>query len=548
MRASLLSSLYIVLSTLLLLALRINDCNAFSFQRTLGPPVRRRRGEATNLHVYDNVNNQQVLPEPSARCVVPQNIPLDILYEDTDVLVINKPSGMVMQYVPGSVESAVVNYLNMTGDNILYNSPSWPWKSQDSFEGIVHRTDKETSGILVLAKNPLAASAIHASFQERRVNKTYLAIAVGLPTREMALEQTAMHIQVEAAAVASAAELLLLQEAAALTGAAGDDELVVKPHLKRLAKDIKNCGRNAGKALELINAASDPNAACFSAVISVCKRADQRDKALLLFDSMKERGVTPNIPCFKKTISLCAKDNPPMYEKALELVAYMKECNLPLDPHCVSSAISACGRAEQLEPALDLLARLLNETSSDAAGVVGCFKAAIGACKKCGATDSEVALKEQLKIVTGKVEPHEKIYSNASVVQSLSEDINIDAPIGKAGRLMAILPNSQGGRESRSIVSPLSFDGTLSLNSVVILTGRTHQIRVHMASILDCPLVGDRLYNRDDPIKRAERCMLHATELTFPHPVTGAMLKIICPPPPDFAALADTIRDSSSVQ
>mmetsp|Transcript_6592 Transcript_6592/g.11457 ORF Transcript_6592/g.11457 Transcript_6592/m.11457 type:complete len:123 (+) Transcript_6592:2-370(+) len=117
--------------------------------------------------------------------------------------------------------------------------------------------------------------------------------------------------------------------------------------------------------------------------------------------------------------------------------------------------------------------------------------------------------------------------------------------MGSRRRVMGILSESQGGREARSIISPLAFDGTLSLNSVVIETGRTHQIRVHMASVLGCPLAGDHMYNSDDPIERAERCMLHATELMVPHPTTGDMLRISCPPPPDFSALADTIRASA---
>jgi pentatricopeptide repeat protein len=534
----------------LLLALRIECTVVYAFTFHTPPQRLVRRRTRLSSTGYDNLNKQQVKLKNddgetnSARCVVPQNIPLDVLYEDSDLLVIHKPSGMVMQYVPGSVESAVVNYLNMTGgEAVQYKTPSWPWKSQDSFEGIVHRIDKETSGILVLAKHPFAASAVHSSFQDRQVNKTYLAIAVGLPTKETALEHFAA--QEEAA---SAAQLLLLEDASRGTPKGTTTVPPENPRLKRLAKDIQKCGRDVDKALELFNDESfDPNVACFSSIISVCQRAEQRDKALFFFDSMKERGATPNTACFKKAISLCAKGNPPMYDKALELVADMKECKLPLDPHCVSSAISACGRAGQLEPALELLDRFLEETSSmddDSGGVIGCFKSAISACGKCGATNEGLALKEKLRTLSGKVGAHEKEYTKAELLQSLSEDINVDAPIGKKGRLMAILPN---GRDARSIVSPLDFNGALSLNRVEILTGRTHQIRVHMASVLGCPLVGDGLYNRDDPIKRSgvERCMLHAAELTLPHPITGAILKITCPPPSDFAALADVIRGSS---
>jgi pentatricopeptide repeat protein len=513
--------LHIIVVTLVL---RIECVYAFTFSTQ-----KSQWSTGDGIRVYNGNQNVNDPVDSNARCVVPQNITLDVLYEDPDMLVINKPSGMIMQFVPGSVENAVVFHLNSTASKSnntlgLYRSPSWPWKSQESFEGIVHRIDKDTSGILVVAKHPLAARALHASFKERRVHKTYLAIAVGLPTKQTTLQTITEKSP---------------QQIHSLP--------LVKPNLQRLSKEIKNCGRNATKALELLNQSSDlPNAVCFNAAISVCKRAGQRNKALSTFDSMKKRGVMPNTKCFMKAINLCAKE-PPLYEKAIELVGYMEECNLPLNPHCVSSAISACGRAGQLKPALELL-RLVEERSADSDGMLGCFKAAISACERCGATNSALALKDQLRAMSGMVEPRENSI-RAVELQSLNEEIVVDAPIGKMGsrrRLMGILSKFQGGREARSIISPLAFDGTLSLSSVVIETGRTHQIRVHMASVLGCPLVGDQMYNSDDPIKRAERCMLHATELTVPHPTTGAMLRISCPPPPDFSALADTIRASSA--
>ena len=119
---------------------------------------------------------------------------------------------------------------------------------------------------------------------------------------------------------------------------------------------------------------------------------------------------------------------------------------------------------------------------------------------------------------------------------------------------MGVVAVADGGREARSVVTPLGYDGTYSLNRVAIETGRMHQIRVHMGSVLGCPLAGDRAYgSRHDhghksataagtrlgtaraPVRRP---MLHAAELIVPHPTTGALLTLRCPPPPDFVALA----------
>ncbi|OEU05797.1 pseudouridine synthase, partial [Fragilariopsis cylindrus CCMP1102] len=259
--------------------------------------------------------------------VIPENIPLDVLYEDHDMLVINKPSGMIMQFVSGSVERAVVSYLNSTTVS-AYGTPLWPWETSTSFEGIVHRIDKETSGILVVAKHPVAAKALHESFHQRRVDKTYLAIAVGLPT---------------------------------------------------------------------------------------------------------------------------------------------------------TTTTTANAKQKQQTP---------------------------------------------------------------------SSNIVVNAPIGRLGtrkRLMGIVSTDDGGRDAKSIVIPLAYNGIHSLNRIVIETGRTHQIRVHMSSVLDCPLVGDPMYasttittnnNNDD---NNYRCMLHAFELTIPHPTTGDPIKIVCDPPSDFSSLSNTI-------
>ena len=198
----------------------------------------------------------------AARAVIPERVPLDILYEDGDVIVINKPAGMIAQHSPGSVERAIAYHLNATGA-CRWGSASWPWNSDRSFEGIVHRLDKGTSGAMAVAKHPRAARALRAAFAERRARKTYLAIAVGLPS----------------AAVVPPPAARRADHDRALSAAALDDDLA--PRQKRLAREIKGCGRDAKAALRFLEraAAERPSASCFSAAISVCMRAGERDEA-----------------------------------------------------------------------------------------------------------------------------------------------------------------------------------------------------------------------------------------------------------------------------
>jgi 23S rRNA pseudouridine1911/1915/1917 synthase len=115
----------------------------------------------------------EVLPlaEPPA-IPLPQEIPLEVLYEDVSLAVINKPAGMVVHPAPGWWEGTVVNaLLSRWQGHKMGGEPLRP--------GIVHRLDKETSGVLVVAKDLRTLEALAQQFQERKVSKTYLAVVVG---------------------------------------------------------------------------------------------------------------------------------------------------------------------------------------------------------------------------------------------------------------------------------------------------------------------------------------------------------------------------------
>jgi 23S rRNA pseudouridine1911/1915/1917 synthase len=115
------------------------------------------------------------LPEPEPIEIVPRNIPLDVIWEDKDIAVINKPAGLIVH--PGFGNP----------DNTLVNALMWRWGSELSSgrganrPGIVHRLDSGTSGLMIVAKNDPVQSKLCEMFAERQVRKTYLGISCGVP-------------------------------------------------------------------------------------------------------------------------------------------------------------------------------------------------------------------------------------------------------------------------------------------------------------------------------------------------------------------------------
>jgi len=115
------------------------------------------------------------IPTPEDFAVEPEPIPLDILYQDADLLVINKPAGMVVHPAAGNWHGTLVNA-------VLYHCPDLEGVGGVHRPGIVHRLDKDTSGVILVAKNDAAHRALQAQFQARTVRKTYWALVYGLLT------------------------------------------------------------------------------------------------------------------------------------------------------------------------------------------------------------------------------------------------------------------------------------------------------------------------------------------------------------------------------
>lgn len=113
------------------------------------------------------------IPEPTELKVTPENIPLDILYEDKDVIVVNKPQGMVVHPAPGAYDGTMVNAL-------LYHCKDLSGINGIIRPGIVHRIDKDTSGILVVAKNDNAHNILAEQLKDHSMTRAYYALVEGV--------------------------------------------------------------------------------------------------------------------------------------------------------------------------------------------------------------------------------------------------------------------------------------------------------------------------------------------------------------------------------
>ena len=113
------------------------------------------------------------LPEPEPIDAVPQDIPLDVVYEDGDVIVVNKRAGLVVHPAPGHPDGTLVNAL------LHHCGGSLSGVGGALRPGIVHRIDRDTSGLIIAAKNDRAHLALAAQLQDHSLARTYEAVAVG---------------------------------------------------------------------------------------------------------------------------------------------------------------------------------------------------------------------------------------------------------------------------------------------------------------------------------------------------------------------------------
>jgi len=115
-----------------------------------------------------------IVPEPPSKDILPEDIPLDIIYEDLDLIILNKPANMIVHPARGNTHGTLVNALAYYSDQLSSGLGEFR-------PGIVHRLDRDTTGVLVATKNDAAQWKIAKQFEHRQVKKTYLAIVHGTP-------------------------------------------------------------------------------------------------------------------------------------------------------------------------------------------------------------------------------------------------------------------------------------------------------------------------------------------------------------------------------
>ena len=132
-----------------------------------GHPLKKSEKTAAGIPI------QVLLPQPEPLDVRPQSIPLDVVYEDDDVIVINKPVGMVVHPAPGHPDGTLVNAL------LFHCGSSLSGINGVLRPGIVHRIDRDTSGLIIAAKNDLAHLSLAEQLQDHSLSRVYEAVAVG---------------------------------------------------------------------------------------------------------------------------------------------------------------------------------------------------------------------------------------------------------------------------------------------------------------------------------------------------------------------------------
>jgi 23S rRNA pseudouridine1911/1915/1917 synthase len=161
------------------LARALPDCSRAAARRLIesGHVLVDGRAGKGSQRLSAGARVEAIVPPPRPSALSPEPMPLDIVYEDAGLLVVNKPSGLVVHPSAGHAEGTLVHGLLAYADDLS-------GAGGEERPGIVHRLDRDTSGLLMVAKNDHAHAALSRQLQERTVRKFYLALVHGVPRPE----------------------------------------------------------------------------------------------------------------------------------------------------------------------------------------------------------------------------------------------------------------------------------------------------------------------------------------------------------------------------
>lgn len=157
------------------LAERLNGQSRSGIQKLLESGCVKRNGVPVrkNHKVSSGETYEVNIPEPVIPEAAPQEIPIDVVFEDSDVIVVNKPRGMVVHPSPGHADGTLVNAL------LAHCGKSLSGIGGELRPGIVHRIDKDTSGLVIAAKNDAAHLSLSAQLKDRSLSRIYEAVVLG---------------------------------------------------------------------------------------------------------------------------------------------------------------------------------------------------------------------------------------------------------------------------------------------------------------------------------------------------------------------------------
>jgi 23S rRNA pseudouridine1911/1915/1917 synthase len=156
------------------LALALPDLSRAQIQRLLKAGQVRVDGQIfkASQRLGGGEHYEIFLPEEKPADLQAESFELDIIYEDADLILLNKPAGMVVHPSAGHESGTLINA-------VLAHCPDLPGIAGEKRPGVVHRLDKDTSGLILVAKNDKALHFLQSQFQERTIEKTYLALVEG---------------------------------------------------------------------------------------------------------------------------------------------------------------------------------------------------------------------------------------------------------------------------------------------------------------------------------------------------------------------------------